>query len=255
MLAACFCVVPGCLGQNYDAMDGNWLLTGEFNVSQTVAPRLTLTIGVFGENVFGEGAYGGKLCGSVFNVQGKLAADGSFTLTSSPVSITGTFDEGSSNWTGSYEVTCGGGSSGKFVARRIRSPQGNYSGILYGGIKVSLSLTPGAFTSKASPQHVDGNGSVPVVRFTPITGTLKIDGLGSTKDTELTAVADPNSRLAGEAFIMTFPIRPGSYVLVAGYMKDDQAHGLSVSATLYSQRTATETVKPVESTEGSLLRQ
>jgi hypothetical protein len=113
-------------------------------------------MGSAGEDLFGEGDYQVPGCAGTFVVHGKLAADGTFTLTSRFISITGTFADGRfSSWTGSYKTSFGNNcsnSSGKFIANRIKSPHGTYSGTMKtpGGktVTVSLRLITGVFTSK-----------------------------------------------------------------------------------------------------------
>jgi hypothetical protein len=258
-LAACLCFLPDCTGQVAPSLNGSWLLTGGWDPALKDGPRLTLTMGSAGEDLFGEGDYQVPGCAGTFVVHGKLAADGTFTLTSRFISITGTFADGRfSSWTGSYKASFGNNcsnSSGKFIANRIKSPQGTYSGTMKtpGGktVTVSLRLITGVFTSKALQQNVEADMSIPtnVVHFTPVIGTLNIAGLGDMSNTEFTAIEDPNSRVFGDEFIISFPLENKSILKVAGIMKDGEASAALVMVTIFSEG------KPTESAAGVLVRQ
>ena len=128
-LAACLCFLPDCTGQVAPSLNGSWLLTGGWDPALKDGPRLTLTMGSAGEDLFGEGDYQVPGCAGTFVVHGKLAADGTFTLTSRFISITGTFADGRfSSWTGSYKTSSGTtalipqANSSRIVSNRPRAP-------------------------------------------------------------------------------------------------------------------------------------
>jgi hypothetical protein len=68
-------------------LNGNWLLTGSWNTSPEEGPRLTVSLGVQGDKVFGGGDFqipnGASHCGigSGFFLAGSIAPDGTFVLT------------------------------------------------------------------------------------------------------------------------------------------------------------------------------
>lgn len=247
-----------CIGQTVASFDGSWLLTGGWDTSAQAAPRLTLTIGAAGDDLFAEGTYGMRGCGATFTVKGKLAADRTFTLSSRFISITGTFaNETPSSWAGSYETSFEGNctnSSGKFVAKRIEAPRGIYSGVLRTPegktITVSVALTAGPFTSQAVPADAKLGETPPgELHFTPITAALNISGLEPTIDGKLTAVGNPSNRVYGDTFNTFFLLKEGYALQLGGTVRNGEATAANVTMTMWDRG------KPRISASGMLVRQ
>jgi len=237
--------------KDYSALKGNWHLTGGWEETQQ-EPRLTLSMGVDGNKIYGDGDLQVPGCGLSFSVIGQIASDGTFVLsipkptraqaedsTFPSLSISGGVPaQGSMEWTGSFTASSMGNVkcpklSGDFVASQLPQLDGTYSGTIpshVGGsatgtsLNISVNMKQGIFTSTD-----EGEFSLPELspaarmsHYLPLTGTITVSGFTDLPSKEITAsaIADHHSRMQGDQFILYFRLEGGSTMMLTGSMTD-----------------------------------
>jgi hypothetical protein len=251
---SCLCSASPAQGtsEDYSVLNGNWRLTGGWETPQQM-PRLTLSMGVNGNQVYGYGDLQTRGCGLSFGVRGQIASDGTFVLnTRNPpenraeyigflsLSIRGEVPaQGSTEWTGTFTTSNGNvkcpNVSGEFVATQFPPLDGTYSGTILstnvGSAKdtpldISVNMKQGIFTS------VDRGSSSPEqfwYRYLPLKGTVTVSGLIDLPSKEITAIAIENfaSQMMGDQFILSFRLEDGSTMRLSGVMADSSGRIVS----------------------------
>jgi hypothetical protein len=234
-----------CRGQDSTALSGNWLLTGSWD-SKTNDTRLSLSLGVNGDRIFGAGDLQthcpaeGSGTGVRFSIHGRIAADGTFLLADSDdplvrkISINGKVPEsGSAQWPGSFRFDhirqtkkCSPTVSGDFAATSLPRLQGLYSGTLLlrdrSSVAVTVDIDQGELvTFESEPSQVEGE--------VPLNATMTLNG--SIYPTEiLTADTshDSSSRVEGDGWLLVFPLDNSATVMLAGEYTDASEDTLRV---------------------------
>ena len=260
-LFSCLCLASPAQGapEDYSVLNGNWYLTGGWEAPQQ-EPRLTLSIGVDGSRVFGDGDLQVPGCGLSFSVIGQIASDGTFVLNlQKPVGVgaeNSTFPsltisgrvpgQGSTEWPGSFNTSSMGNEecpepSGEFVASQLPPLEGTYSGTIpfFVGSGPSAPLSISVIMSQGISASMDERASSSpemssasrVSHYVPLRGTITISGFTDdpSKDITLSAVEDRNSRMQGDEFILYFRLEDGSLMMLTGSRTDPS--GLTVLAS------------------------
>ncbi len=246
--------------EDYSVLNGSWYLaTGSEAPQQD--PRLTLSIGVDGNKVYGDGDLQMPGCGLSFSVIGQIASDGSFVLnlqkpvgdraddnTFPSLSITGSVPaQGAAEWAGSFNTSSMGNEecprpSGEFVASQLPPLEGTFSGTIPSFVgstpstplDISVNMTQGI-----SPSMNEGDLSSTEVspagrasHYVPLRGTITVSGFTDLPSTDITAraVAGHNSRMQGDEFILFFRLEDGSLMMLTGRKTD--ASGLTLLASI-----------------------
>lgn len=255
------CAARPCVCQQGAFLNGTWLLTGTWNPLHKDGPRVTLTMGAVGENLFGTGDFQVLGCGSTFtNARGKMAPDGTWAVRSLGIEISGTLPaDGSSTWNGYYKASFGNGcpeASGSFSATRIESVHGTYSGLLKdtrtgADASVVFQFTTSELLAKALPQNANERSLPPGEEwyYTPVVGTVSIDGLHGLRNAECRMTERPENRMGGDLFLVGCPLSDGSRLLVSGLLRDSTASNVWFFVTLFRVGA------PAQSAVGTLLRQ
>ena len=261
LFISCLCLASPAQNapEDYSVLNGNWYLVGGWEAPQQ-EPRLTLSIRVDGNEVYGDGDLQVQGCGLSFSVMGQIASDGTFDLnlqkpvgvgaedsTFPSLSISGKVPaQGSTEWAGSFNTASMGNEecprpSGEFVASQLPPLDGTYSGAIpfFVGsepstpLYVSVNMTEGILTSinegEISPPEV--SPAARVSHFVPLRGTITISGFTDlpSKDITLTAEEDRNSRVQGDEFILFFRLQDGSMMMLTGSKTDSS--GVTVLAS------------------------
>jgi hypothetical protein len=223
------------LAQNEDTtkpsslLNGNWLLTGSWNTSSEESPRLTVSLGVQGDRVFGGGDFqiqnGASHCGfgSGFFLEGSVAWDGTFVLTAvrtfdsdrPNISIRGKFPQaGSREWPGSFVFPAGAMRgrpeycptlyTGDFVATPLPPLKGVYSGSItmadFSRSIVTVEFAEGELTTfEYAPGHMGG--------FVPLKATMTVSGSSQRPAQTLTAESSASgisNYVKGDQFDLLF---------------------------------------------------
>jgi len=264
---SCLCLASPAQGapEDYSVLNGSWDLAGGWEAPQQ-EPRLTLSIGVDGNNVYGDGDLQVPGCGLSFSVVGQIASDGTFVLNiGEPVGVradNNTFPslsirgrvpaQGSTEWAGSFNTSSMGNGecptpSGEFVASQLPPLEGTYSGT----IPFSVGSAPGSPLSisvnmtQSIPTSMDGGDSSspevsPATRlshYVPLKGTITISGFTDvpSQDITLTAVEDHNSRMQGDEFILFFRLEDGSLMMLAGSKTDSSGQAVLASISYFGK--------------------
>ena len=243
-------------------LDGNWGLAG--TRTPATYPILSTSLHVQGSQLTGRGTMQIQ-CSSTaplslqvdnsFELSGQVAADGTFTATSSTprlpalaytITLSGSSPTAAApnTWTGTYTVTASLPSvnpplavtpcaySHTFTATPIAALTGTYSGTVTSllvssgpvlGPNVALSLQvaqqPAAFVN---------HGALSTYEL-PLTGTLNVTG-STCFSSGSTASAQFPGRITGDIFQLTFLMNDGSQLVLAGNLSDLSASSLSVFA-------------------------
>ena len=260
---SCLCLASPAQGapEDYSVLNGSWDLAGGWEAPQQ-EPRLTLSIGVDGNNVYGDGDLQVPGCGLSFSVVGQIASDGTFVLNiGEPVGVradNNTFPslsirgrvpaQGSTEWAGSFNTSSMGNGecptpSGEFVASQLPPLDGTYSGIMPSVVgsapstplSISVNMKQGLLTSmregEASSPEV--SPAAPASQYVPLRGTITIGGV--TEDITFRAVEDQNSRMQGDEFILFFRFKDGSSMMLTGTKTDSTGVALLASLSLFDK--------------------
>ena len=236
-------------------INGNWHLSGSWGLPEPT-PHLILSLGVSGDEVFGEGSLqvycpktGGS--GTGFRLKGRIASDGTFILRSwgndpsgddpNLIQISGKVPEPSeAQWSGRFEFNavplrspCNpSGVKGDFVATRLPALNGEYSGTIHMGHasegKVSLQIAQGGL---ALLETKSGRIGQITLKATMTVTTVSTSLLDPTIPSEklMADVSGPNtSQLRGDEFILEFPTNDGYGLELYGRYLDASQQTLQV---------------------------
>lgn len=250
--------------KTYEAIDGNWHLTGavgDFPTSLSQSPLLAFSIGAVGNNIYANGhfgmtcsdgstGFGNVTISGTTSLTGSIAADGTFVLANSAslldsiqITIKGKIPEnGTTTWPGSYTITgttaqtaCSQSQSGTFVASLYPLLNGTYSGTIVSPqpgstITVTTQITQNAFTATTSPP------STAPVFFAPLTATITVDN-GSSKTsgtTSIQGIPASSSRANGDLFTLQYVLINGNVLTLTGRFGDSSESTLQVLGTPFS---------------------
>jgi hypothetical protein len=237
----CLAALTSCgVSRPLSNLNGNWNLIGNAATNQLPALSATILVANHQVNANLVGAFAcspnsGSSLGGVLT--GAVAADGSFTMTTVPesvtpqtqITITGTVPANAAgNWSGTYSIVnssqgCGVSQAGSFTATGIAPVDGTYSGIVSNsplgtGITVSTQISqlnvpvPNPFGASFAP-------------ILPLTGTIQVSGStcftqGSTNAVGKVAVAN---QLIGSEVEIGYQMNDGSTLLIGGQLSDAAA--------------------------------
>ena len=251
--------------EDYSALNGSWYLAGGWEAPQQ-DPRLTLSMAVDGNKVYGDGDLQVPGCGLSFSVIGQIASDGTFVLnlqkpvgdraddnTFPSLSISGKVPaQGSTEWAGSFNTSSMGNGecprpSGEFVASQLPQLEGNYSGTIPSFVgsapgtplSISVNMTQGISTStdEGESSSPEVSPAARVSHYVPLRGTITISGFTDvpSQDITLTAVEDHNSRMQGDEFILFFRLEDGSLMMLAGSKTDSSGQTVLASISYFGK--------------------
>src|ERR1039458_5873597 len=217
--------------EDYSVLNGSWYLDVGWGAPQQ-DPRLTLSMADDSNR---------PRCGLTFSVMGKIASDGTFVLnlqnpvgdraddnTFPSLSISGKVPaQGSTEWAGSFNTSSMGNGecprpSGEFVASQLPQLEGNYSGTIPSFVgsapgtplSISVNMTQGISTStdEGESSSPEVSPAARVSHYVPLRGTIAVSALTDLPSEDITAkaVADRNSRMQGDEFILFFRFADGS---------------------------------------------
>lgn len=217
-------------------LEGNWNLVGDGLSGGT--PAISFALSINGTAVHGYGLVSFSCTpavglfgtgGGSFDVDGTVAADGSFDL-QVPSPLQGPNGEaveirghvptwGSSGWQGSYSLmkpassaACGMTASGSFTATRMGPLNATYVGTLgqTNGLTGSASVTMRVVEGKTAVyQHATEPGY-----YLPLSGELQVSGISCFSSGAMQS--NPNSQIGGYLEVSTFTMNDGSEVLLNG---------------------------------------
>ena len=264
---SCLCLASPAQGapEDYSVLNGSWDLAGGWEAPQQ-EPRLTLSIGVDGNNVYGDGDLQVPGCGLSFSVVGQIASDGTFVLNiGEPVGVradNNTFPslsirgrvpaQGSTEWAGSFNTSSMGNGecprpSGEFVASQLPQLEGNYSGTIPSFVgsapgtplSISVNMTQGISTStdEGESSSPEVSPAARVSHYVPLSGTMTISGFSDvpSQDITLRAVEDHNSRMQGDEFILFFRLGDGSLMMLTGSKADPSGQTVLASISYFGK--------------------
>ena len=228
---------------DYNALNGNWLLTGNRQSGQY--PFLSTSLFVSGNQITAIGDTVSAPCGPVQFIAaganilaGEVQSDGSFQLknagatqsSKTQIVIDGKLTT-SSSWKGSYSITnaspptgCPASQTGSFTATPIAPISGTYTGTLTpplvqsksNTLTVSLSVSQGQFSSfPISPTAS--------FYFPSLSGTISVSGPPCSAQ----GISDPTlgGEVGGDHVNATFNMSDGSRLAVNGFVSlPDQSH-------------------------------
>jgi len=213
-------------------LTGNWLLAGTLpNINSNMLPApvgVTATFQVTGSNVVGA-VTGIFPCSTVETgdyvgaVQGTIAADGSFTLTSavlpngSTASIQGRVPEtAGGTWSGSYTIsTMCGSSSGQVAASSFPLITGTYAGNAVLGSLSSTTTYPITVKTNLQQGGYIGSGTTSSYSEVLLTGTIAITGSPCLSSGTSTGAVSPGG-VSGNSVLATFLMNDGSTFIMSG---------------------------------------
>lgn len=240
LLIICIPSYPQDTSTSYETLVGNWQLAGEKILTQ--GPLFSsLTLGIDGSMVYGKGVIApncpsGKAGAFGFVVSGEIDSDGSFVLSDYlsrliQLEIRGEVPRnGKKTWTGSFTYNDsrreGCGISGDFVATQFPQLNGTYSGTLTGeapdsGVTVSIKMAQ----ERLRPNYQE-NPSGPFSHYTPLSGEIALTGYPGFASG--TTVVSPECQIGGVGFLVSFPMKDGSKMVLSGAISDMTASSLEV---------------------------
>jgi hypothetical protein len=251
--------------EDYSVLNGSWYLDVGWEAPQQ-DPRLTLSMAVDGNKVYGDGDLQVPGCGLSFSVIGQIASDGTFVLnlqkpvgdraddnTFPSLSISGKVPaQGSTEWAGSFNTSSMGNGecprpSGEFVASQLPQLEGNYSGTIPSFVgsapgtplSISVNMTQGISTStdEGESSSPEVSPAARVSHYVPLRGTIAVSALTDLPSEDITAkaVADRNSRMQGDEFILFFRFADGSSMMLTGSKTDSSGQAVLASFSFFGK--------------------
>jgi len=243
LLLSCFVCA-----QDYTAIRGNWHLTGSWDPSSSMSPRLALSIGVEGDEVFAMGGISVSCpnrvgVGAALSPRGRIAADGTFLLKGGDITVSGRVpDPGSEHWAGHYQFSASTAkgqcsAEGDFVATKLPALNGVYSGTLHlldhsGDVTVTIEVSQGELLR------------LDYLYWLPVQATMQLSGSGEFPSEELkTAKFPPENKdeaakagqtgicchIDGDHFIMVLAASSGEQMMLGASFVDATEQSLRVS--------------------------